>query len=394
LKEIMEETKAEALYFNERYEPVLRQMDISIRKEVEGMGIRVESFHSNLLFPPKSIKNKSGQPYKVFTPFWKQVHKTDVPFPIAAPSKMASYIDTCSSLSIEELHLLPVNRWYTKLSTYWVPGEKAAIAQMKRFLEEGLIGYIHNRDIPSLQGGVSRLSPHIAWGEISPRWIWHYTLEHAPLQSGATDDLYVFLRQLAWREYGYDQMVNFPKLVHSPIRDEFLSFPWQPVEADFTAWKQGKTGYPFIDAGMRELWETGWMHNRVRMGAASFLVKHLLIPWQEGAKWFEDTLVDADIANNSMGWQWVTGSGFDASPYFRIFNPITQGQKFDPAGAYIRRWVPELANLPEPYLHQPWTAPKEVLQKANIKLGITYPHPIVDHSKARMRALEAYKKIK
>jgi deoxyribodipyrimidine photo-lyase len=394
LKELIEETGAQAVYFNERYEPEIRFRDQQIKEALEKESIEVKAFHSNLLFPPLSIVNNQDQPYKVFTSFWKKCLQMPIPHSKSLPTTFNSTHSDVKTLNIEELGLLPTRAWYKKFKGYWVPGEKGAIAQLEQFIEERLSGYSIKRDYPFVQQ-VSRLSPHLTWGEISPRWMWHQLVEQENIVSNdGQKDIYGFLRQLVWREFGYHQLVSYPEMIDSPLRKEFTFFPWEEREGEFAAWKQGRTGFPIIDAGMRELWETGWMHNRVRMVTASFLVKHLLVPWQRGASWFEETLLDADLANNSMGWQWVSGCGFDAAPYFRIFNPIIQGQKFDEAGDYIRQWIPELKHLPAKYIHCPWTASDAILREAGVELGTSYPFPIVEHSFARERALEAYNLIK
>lgn len=394
LNDLIRETGAQAVFYNERYEPGIRSRDQQMKEALEKEGIEVRAFHSNLLFPPYSIVNNLGQPYKVFTAFWKKCIQMSIPLPKLLPPTFSSAHDQVKILNSEELGLLPVIPWHEKFKGYWKPGEKGAMEQFERFIEEGLSGYSSHRDAPYLQQ-VSRLSPHLTWGEISPRWIWHQLKEQEDIFfSDGQKDMDGFFRQIGWREFAYHQLVFFPEMIDSPLRKEFLFFPWKDRSPEFSAWKQGRTGYPLIDAGMRELWETGWMHNRVRMVVASFLVKHLLVPWQRGASWFGETLLDGDMANNSLGWQWVSGSGFDAAPYFRIFNPITQGQKFDAAGNYIRQWVPELKHLPAKYIHCPWAAPKAVLHEAGVKLGTSYPFPIVEHSFARERALEAYHLIK
>ncbi len=283
---------------------------------------------------------------------------------------------------------MPAHPWHQKFSPYWTPGESGAMEQFHKFIEDRINQYKTNRDYPSKRN-TSLLSPYLAWGEISPKIIWHTLLNLEP-----DEQIEAFLRQLVWREFSYDQLLQAPNSVERPIHSEFNAFPWQEDEQLFNAWKKGMTGYPLIDAGMRQLWETGWMHNRVRMITASFLVKHLLIPWTKGADWFTQTLVDYDIANNTMGWQWVAGCGVDAAPYFRIFNPILQGEKFDIDGEYIRKWVPELAKLPTNYLFAPWKTPKDILRECEIELGITYPFPLIDHQFARERALRAYHSIK
>jgi deoxyribodipyrimidine photo-lyase len=256
----------------------------------------------------------------------------------------------------------------------WRPGERGGSRQMKAFLDRAIESYSTDRDRPDHRG-TSRLSPHLHFGEIGVRRIWHAVRRH-----GAADDPY--LRQIAWREFSYHLLFHYPNTPREALRPAFRRFPWRVDAAGLRAWTRGMTGYPMVDAGMRELWHTGWMHNRVRMLAASFLVKHLMIPWQEGAAWFWDTLVDADLANNTMGWQWSAGCGADAAPYFRIFNPVTQGEKFDPHGHYVRRWVPELARVPDKWIHKPWEAPA-ALRPEN------YPRPIVEHDAARKRALAA-----
>ena len=308
--------------------------------------------------------------------------------PLPSPSSFIASKRSLNTLPVEKLSLLSNLPWHQKLSPYWTPGEIGAIEQLHRFMEDGLSEYKKDRDYPS-QSHTSNLSPYLAWGELSPKTIWH-----TMLNLKQDEQVEAFLRQLVWREFSYYQLIHVPNSVETPIRSEFYSFPWQGDEHLFTCWKKGMTGYPLVDAGMRQLWETGWMHNRVRMIAASFLVKHLLIPWTKGADWFTQTLVDIDLANNTMGWQWVAGCGVDAAPYFRIFNPTLQGEKFDTNGEYILKWVPELAALPTKYLFQPWTAPKELLRECGIEIGTTYPSPLIDHNFARERALRAYHSIK
>ena len=388
LKDIIKESNAQALYFNERYEPVIHNRDERIKNAIISENVEVKTFHSHTLFEPFSIKNKDGKPYKVYTPFWKQCLKTTVPLPLPAPSVTVVPNQSFDTLSVEELMQMPTHPWQQKLSTHWTVGEGGAIEQLHTFIESAINEYKINRDYPS-KANTSFLSPYLAWGEISPKVIWHTLLNREP-----DERIEAFLRQLVWREFSYDQLLQVPNSVDRPIRSEFNVFPWQEDEQLFNAWKKGMTGYPLIDAGMRQLWETGWMHNRVRMITASFLVKHLLIHWTKGADWFRQTLVDYDVANNTMGWQWVAGSGVDAAPYFRIFNPILQGEKFDIDGQYTRKWVPELAKLPTKYLFAPWKAPKDLLRECGIELGTTYPTPLIDHHFARERALHAYYSIK
>jgi len=288
----------------------------------------------------------------------------------------------------------PKLNWIAGLRAAWKPGSAGAEAELKRFLRDGLLTYPEGRNRPDLPG-TSRLSPHLHFGEISPRQVWHAVKRSAESKSvsAAVWRDWQFLTELGWREFAHHLLFHFPHTPEQPLRPEFARFPWRKNPVWLRAWQRGQTGYPFVDAGMRELWATGWMHNRVRMVAASFLVKNLLLPWQDGARWFWDTLVDADLANNTLGWQWTAGCGADAAPFFRIFNPVSQGDKFDPEGAYVRRWVPELARLPSTWIHHPWQAPPTALAAAGIELGRTYPRPIVSHLVSRELALEAYRRI-
>jgi deoxyribodipyrimidine photo-lyase len=280
------------------------------------------------------------------------------------------------------------------LGTTWRPGFAGAKEALKEFLADAVVAYPEHRDRPDL-GGTSRLSPHLHFGEISPRRVWHALHEALKRHGGKCEPATTaFLRQLGWRDFARHLLYHFPRTMDQPLRLEFERFPWKADSRMLRAWQQGRTGYPIVDAGMRELWATGWMHNRVRMIAASFLVKDLLIPWQQGAEWFWDTLVDADLANNTLGWQWTAGCGADAAPFFRIFNPALQGKKFDPQGGYVRRWIPEIAGLPDRWIHEPWKAPSAILKEAGVKLGRNYPAPIVDHDQARRQALAAYRGIK
>jgi len=283
--------------------------------------------------------------------------------------------------------------WAEGWSDLWTPGAEGAHARLHHFLDKRVADYGDSRDMPG-ESATSGLSPHLHHGEISPRSVWHATqtwAEEHPQSRGAADK---FLAELGWREFSYHLLVFFPEIPGKAFKPAFDDFPWSGSQNHLRAWQRGQTGYPIVDAGMRELWATGYMHNRVRMVTASFLTKHLLIDWRAGERWFWDKLVDADLASNSCSWQWVAGSGADAAPYFRIFNPTTQGEKFDAAGEYVRRWVPELAQLPDKYLHKPWDAPAAVLQEAGLTLDEHYPKPIVDHREAREAALAAYGQIK
>jgi deoxyribodipyrimidine photo-lyase len=293
---------------------------------------------------------------------------------------------------LEDWELEPVKPdWAGALRETWTPGEAGARHRLGQFLDDALAQYGGARDLPGIDG-TSRLSPHLAFGEISPRQVWHAV--HAAGEGGTAKGAAAYLRELYWREFSYHLLFHFPHFPDAPFRPAFADFPWESDAKALRAWQRGRTGYPIVDAGMRQLWAMGWMHNRVRMVAASFLVKHLLIPWQTGEAWFWDTLVDADLANNAASWQWVAGSGADAAPYFRVFNPVLQGEKFDPKGDYVRHYVPELAKLGDKHLHAPWEAPLDVLAQAGVMLGDQYPTPIVDHGAARKRALEAYQAVK
>lgn len=395
LRQVLDQTDASAVCWSRRFEPAAAEIDAGAQQLLEDRGIESQVFNSSLLHDPGEVQTKTGGPYQVFTPFWKSLQESlDIGKPIAPPSKLPSPKSWPKSISIDELELLPAVDWAGEIAETWKPGEKGAHEQLGRFLAS-VSAYDGDRDRPDREG-TSRLSPHLHFGEISPRRVWHEVIEHEAehRQHGLSKGAASFLREVGWREFGYHLLHHFPHTPEKPLREQYAKFPWRRSKKDLKAWERGQTGYPYVDAGMRQLWATGWMHNRVRMMVASFLVKHLLLDWRHGAKWFWDTLVDADLANNTLGWQWTAGCGADAAPYFRIFNPITQGQKFDPEGDYVRRWVPELKEVPTKFIHQPWEAPGPVLREAGVKLGETYPHPIVEHSAARERALEALAAIK
>ncbi|MBP9776703.1 MAG: deoxyribodipyrimidine photo-lyase [Alphaproteobacteria bacterium] len=384
LKALTNETKACGVYWNRCYESYAINRDKEIKSYFKNEGIPCQSFNGSLLAEPWEIQTKTKGPYQVFTPFWKVLQSLSFPKPNPIPDLQGWNVPIVSD-SIKEWGFHPT-LWGQGLEETWQPGEKGAWERLNRFLEEGMEAYARKRDYPS-ENGSSHLSSYLHWGELSPRQIWHQT----SLVHGA--EALPFLRQLGWREFSYHLLFHFPELPSKPLRSSFSHFPWE-VNADaLKAWQTGKTGYPLVDAGMRELWHTGSMHNRVRMVVASFLVKHLLLPWQKGEEWFWDTLVDADLANNAISWQWVAGCGADAAPYFRIFNPTLQSQKFDPEGTYIKQWIPELQALDSVYIHSPWQASPEVLERAGIQLGTTYPFTIIDHSFARKRALEALKTL-
>ncbi|WP_438311247.1 cryptochrome/photolyase family protein [Sporosarcina sp. FA9] len=395
LSTIIDETNSDAVFFNESYDTYIVTRDELIKEGLNSNGIEVEKFNSHLLFPPGILLNKKNEPYKVFTSFWKNTMQEYVIQPQPTPVEFLAFNQSLPTLAIEDLKLLPVVNWDKKLIEHWLPGEDGAIKRWNDFSKDGIGKYLEGRDIPSAEE-ISLLSPHLAWGDISVRSIWFSArmILESDRDAYMHSSVEAFMRQLIWREFAYHQWIHFPEIVHTPLREKYRDFPWRDTDEMFTLWKKGLTGYPLVDAGMRQLWETGAIHNRVRMVVASFLVKHLLISWQEGSTWFKETLVDFDIANNAMGWQWVAGSGIDSAPYFRIFNPILQSQKFDGEGVYLRKWLPELAKLPTKYIHTPWEAPADVLLEAEILLGKTYPLPIVDHLFARKRALEAFATVK
>lgn len=391
LKQVLTETGASAVYWSRCYEPASLERDAEIKKELIANKIDVQSFNASLLFEPWTVVTKQGKPYQVFTPFWNACQALpSPPSPLAKPPKYLGKQTKVKSLTIEELNLLPKIHWDRNIQQVWKPGALEAKALLSSFLNGAILNYEVARNDPAIEG-TSSLSPYLHFGEISPRMIWHEILK---IYTGRENEVDSFLRQLGWREFAYYLLYHFPKTTNQPLKENFMQFPWKQSFPYLLLWQKGNTGYPFVDAGMRQLWQTGWMHNRVRMVVGSFLVKDLLITWVEGAKWFWNTLVDADLANNTLGWQWVGGCGADAAPYFRIFNPTIQGEKFDPSGNYIRRWVPELANLSSKWIHKPWQAPEDVLKKAGIKLGENYPAPIVDHASARMEALAAFSNIK
>jgi deoxyribodipyrimidine photo-lyase len=393
LADLLDETGASAIYATRGYEPWEQALERAVAAACEARNAAFRLFPGRLLFEPEAIASGDGKPYRVFTPFWKACLAAPPPPPPLPAPKLARFA-TAKSERLASLELLPRKPdWAGGLRAIWQPGEDAARKRLDRFIENGLARYTDDR---SDLGGdpTSRLSPHLHFGEISPNQVWHLVGDAEETARGKKDrGAGVFLRELGWREFSYHLLEHFPAMVSEPLRPEFEKFPWREDSSALAAWQRGETGYPIVDAAMRELWQTGWMPNRARMIVASFLVKHLLIPWQRGADWFLDTLVDADLANNAASWQWVTGCGTDAAPYFRIFNPVLQGRKFDANGDYVRRWVPELARLPAPDIHAPWEAAPLTLAGAGVTLGRTYPEPIVEHGAARARALAAFKRI-
>ncbi len=392
---VVQETGASAVYITRMYEPWASVRDTSLKQQLAKSGVELKRFAGSLLREPEEVRTKAGDPFKVYTPFWRALAGLGTPAkPVPSPKVIPGWSGKVASDTLQSWQLLPMKPdWAGGLRDEWQPGEVGAQERLKRFLAAALKSYTEDRNRPD-RSGTSRLSPHLHFGEISPHQCWHAAVDAAAKTGGADKGLETFLKELVWREFANHLLVHWPTLPEAPFRPEFGAFPWSSDKAAVRAWQRGQTGYPIVDAGMRELWHTGYMHNRVRMVVASFLIKHLLIPWQAGEAWFWDTLVDADLANNAASWQWVAGCGADAAPYFRIFAPVTQGEKFDPDGQYVRRWVPELANLPDADIHAPWDAPPAVLAAAGIKLGTTYPLPIVDHGQARQRALAGYELVK
>ena len=388
LRALVRETGATAVMWNRLYEPAATRRDLQIKAELRGDGLEVRTFNAALLHEPWVVLTQQDRPYQVFTPYHRACQALGEPErPRAAPARMQGPAALPESLELEAFGLLPKLDWAGGLRKAWTPGERGARALLEEFAGARAEGYAEGRDRPDAPG-TSRLSPHLHFGEVSPRQVWR------AVRTACGNRAEPYLRQLVWREFAHHLLHHFPRTADEPLRADFRHFPWRKDPSLLVAWQRGRTGYPIVDAGLRELWATGWMHNRVRMIAGSFLVKDLLLPWQAGARWFWDTLVDADLANNTLGWQWVAGCGADAAPYFRIFNPELQAKKFDPAGAYVRRWVPELARLPDGLLHRPDGVSEDLLRAAGIALGTTYPRPLVDHAEARDRALEAYQQVR
>ncbi|ACM36348.1 MULTISPECIES: cryptochrome/photolyase family protein [Rhizobium/Agrobacterium group] len=390
LRHLIEETGSKAVHWNRRYDPSGMAIDAELKAALRSDGLEATSHAGFLLHEPSKVKTGSGGPFRVYTPFWRALEKQgDPPPPVERPKTLHNPAHWPDSDRLEDWQLLPTKPdWAKEFSEIWTPGEPGAQDKLSQFIDHGLKGYRTQRDFPALPH-TSGLSPHLALGEISPARIWHATIGLG--DDVSTDDYVHFRKELVWREFSYHLLFHFADLASQNWNDRFNDFPWKKNAEFLSAWQRGQTGYPIVDAGMRQLWRHGVMHNRVRMIVASFLIKDLMIDWREGEAWFRYTLVDADPASNAASWQWVAGSGADASPFFRIFNPITQSEKFDPDGDYIRQFVPELAKLPNNLIHRPFEAPAPLLEKAGITLGKTYPAPLVDHKRARAVALEAYK---
>lgn len=390
LAQLSAESSASHVLWNRRYEPAIVKRDSHIKQTLRAKEISVQSFNGTLLTEPLTLRNRADKPFLVFTPFWKHCITTSPSAPVTADtSPVPSSFVPPSSIPLSNLNLTPAIPWDKGLSEAWKPTRTAGLAQLNQTPSK-TDHYLIRRDQPEYDG-TSRLSPYLHFGQLSPREVYHQIRSASPNKEAA--DLGI-LRQLYWREFSTHLLFHFPHSQNHALKEPYDLFPWQFDPTLLKKWQLGQTGFPIVDAGMRQLWQTGWMHNRVRMIAASFLVKHLLQPWQEGARWFWETLVDADLANNTMGWQWIAGSGADASPYFRVFNPILQGKKFDPEGHYVKTWLPELSKLPASLIHTPWEALPTDLSKADIALGQTYPTPVISHQQGRQDALAAYQQFK
>lgn len=388
LNELIEETGAKRVFWNRRYEPSLRAVDSQVKRELRESNIEVESFNSNLLNEPHTVAAGSGQPYKVYTPYWKKVKDRTIEEPVMCDFRKLKVADSWpNSEALDRFELMPKENWHEKMESKWDISETGAHSLLDSFLKKAVEDYDTARDRPDHEG-TSSLSPYLSWGQIGPRRIMAKLRERYDLRKGGPQ---IYSKEIYWREFAYNVLYHFSDTPDTPLNAAYKEFPWKNDKRVLQRWQKGQTGYPIVDAGMRQLWETGWMHNRVRMIVSSLLVKHLLQDWHSGARWFWDTLLDADLASNTLGWQWSAGCGADAAPYFRVFNPILQGQKFDPDGAYVKRYVPELSNLPVKYIHEPWNASRSELESAG---AADYPDPIIDHKKGRERALAALTKFK
>jgi len=388
LTEVCEQVSASELVWNRVYSPKGIEEGARVKSRFNNSTVKLQSFNAQLLIEPTQVLNKQGTPFKVFTPFWRHCLGILNPSPILDAPSIKPSKQIVDSECLQDWGLLPSKPdWSQGLNERWRPGEVGAKTRLETFLTGKIRRYKNGRDIP-IEENTSMLSPHLAFGEISPKQIWFATKEAVATQEVDSDNGNKFLSEIGWREFSRYLLVHFPHVVDGPFNERFEKFPWKTDKRLLAAWQRGQTGYPIVDAGMRELWHTGYMHNRVRMVVASFLTKHCLSDWREGMAWFWDTLVDADIANNTASWQWAAGCGADAAPYFRIFNPILQGEKFDKEGEYVRYWVPELAEVPQKFIHKPWEL------SAAERAELTYPAPLVDLKESRVKALEAFASIK
>jgi deoxyribodipyrimidine photo-lyase len=392
------DANASRVLWTRRYEGAAKALDSRVERALKARGIEALTFNGRLMREPAELAKSDGAPVGIFKAFLRR-HRAlgPLPAPTPAPKRLTAAPwphGSPARVSVDALKLRPTKPdWSGELSLGESPGETGALAALKSFADEALKDYAHERDILA-PGAASRLSANLRFGEISPRRIAHTIETAAAAKPALADAAEKYLAELTWRDFATALLDAHPDMATRPLRPEFERFPWRDDEPGFRAWARGQTGYPIVDAGMRQLWRTGYLPNRARLIVASFLVKHLLIDWRRGEAWFWDTLIDADPANNPLNWQWVAGAGVDSAPYFRIFNPVLQAEKFDPEGAYVRQWVPELARLEAPAIHSPWKASGEALARAEIVLGKTYPKPIVDHGQARVRVLDAFAKMR
>ncbi len=390
LIDLCQKENISAIYCNRCYEPCLLKQEKVLKEAFAKKEISLHVFDGNMLLPPHRLRTKEENVYQVYTPFWKALEKESIEHPLPIPYNLRFEKFSAKSLPIQKLALNP--SWNLKqIPKVWKPGEEAAQNKFRYFLHNKIEDYKKLRDYPA-EEGTSRLSPHLHLGEISPKEIWHKIMEET--QENPSKSASCYLQELVWREFSYYLLVHFPDTPEKNLKPQFDSFPWEKNQRLLKAWQKGETGVPIVDAAMKQLWETGWMHNRLRMIVGSYLIKDCFIHWLEGAKWFWDTLVDADLASNTMGWQWVAGCGADAAPFFRVFNPYTQAGKFDSSGDFIRKYLPQLKKLPDEHLYDPSKAPEEVLRDAGVQLDDNYPRKIVDHDVARKKALEAFENVK
>lgn len=394
LQMLLQETGAEAVYWNRLNEPALVERDQAVEQALREHGVVAHTSNASLLFEPSELLSSQNTPYRVFTAFWRAGAErlAELSPPRPAAKRLTPVPPTLSSLRLAELELLPRVAWDAGFRI-WTPGEAGALARLERFEDERLASYGDDRNRPDREGS-SRLSPHLHFGEIGPRQVVAAILQRAAGAADARSGAATYLKEIGWREFAHHLLHHYPHTTDRPLDGRFEHYPWTPDAAALQAWRAGRTGVPIVDAGMRELWSTGWMHNRVRMIAASFLTKNLRIHWLEGARWFWDTLLDADLANNTLGWQWTAGCGADAAPYFRVFNPVLQAERFDPHRGYLRRWLPEISALPDALIHRPWVADERVLAAAGVRLGVHYPRPLVDLSASRAAALSGYRALR
>lgn len=398
LESIVNQVKPDAVVWNRLYEPESVERDTAIKSWLRENNVKAKSFNANYLWQPNEISKKDGTPYKVFTPYYRKgCLAAQAPrYPLPRPDRIDyEKVSLNNAISIDALGFIPDINWDEPMMLEWRPGEEGAKDRLQSFLDGPLFDYKNDRNLPGVQA-TSRLSPHLHFGEISPNQVWYAIKDKCDQEGIATDnnDVDCYLSELGWREFSIYLLFHFPDIVSENFNKKFDKFAWRDDAKQLTAWQKGLTGVPIVDAGMRELWATGYMHNRVRMIVGSYLVKNLLLNWREGEAWFWDCLVDADLASNVAGWQWVAGSGADAAPYFRIFNPVTQGEKFDTEGEYVKKWCPELKKLPAKLVHKPWEAKQDILKACNIELGKDYPKPFVDLKASRQRALDAFSEIK